>query len=104
MVEIPRGQKAKVGDKTVNKLGYEYVRTKTGWKGSHVLVMEKHLGRELLPGEYVTFKNGHKPPITFDMLELRKRGDKKSPRARIAVIEDRIRELEAELEYLQQER
>jgi hypothetical protein len=98
-----RGQRAQVGDRQVNKNGYEYVKTKDGWKGSHILVMEKHLGRPLLPGEYVAFLNGHRPPVTLDMIELRKRGDRKSKAARLAAIDARIEELQAERQALLEE-
>jgi hypothetical protein len=100
---MPRGQKAEIGDKTVNKLGYEYTKTKDGWVGTHILVMERHLGRKLDPGEFVAFLNGHKPPITLEMLILRKRGDKKSPQHRLAEIDARIEELQAERESILEE-
>ena len=100
---MARGKRSQVGDKTVNKNGYEYTKTETGWDGTHTLVMEEVLGRQLLPGEYVAFINGHTPPITIDMIELRKHGDKRSKAARIAVIETRIEELQAELLSLKEE-
>lgn len=100
---MPRGQRAQLGDRTVNRNGYEYIRTETGWKGSHIVLMEEHLGRSLEPGEYVAFKNGHESPVTMDMIELRKRGDKRSRRSRIAEIEARIEQLEAERAILLQE-
>jgi hypothetical protein len=99
---LARGQRAQVGDRQVNRNGYEYVKTEGGWKGSHIIVMEEHLGRALLPGEYVAFKNGHRPPITLDMIELRKRGDKKSKAARIAALDARIEELQAERTALEE--
>jgi hypothetical protein len=100
---MPRGKRAEIGDRTVNKNGYEFVRTEEGWKGAHIIVMEQHLGRPLEPNEYVAFKNGHTPPITLDMIELRKRGDRKSRASRIAEIEARIEELQGELEHLKRE-
>jgi hypothetical protein len=100
---MPRGYIAQVGDVTVNKNGYEYTRTEHGWVATHILIMEEHLGRRLEPGERVFFRDGHKPPITLDMIELRKHGDKASKAARIAAIEARMEELQAELETLQEE-
>lgn len=100
---MPRGRKAQIGDRTVNRNGYEFVLTDEGWKGSHVVLMEEHLGRKLASNEYVGFLNGHIPPVTLDMIELRKRGDRKSKRSRIAEIEARIEELTAELEHLRRE-
>jgi hypothetical protein len=100
---MPRGKQSQVGDTTINKNGYEYRKTENGWVGTHILVMEEKLGRKLLPGEYVAFLNGHNPPVTLDMIELRKHGDHRSKAARIAVIESRIEELQAELLSLQEE-
>jgi hypothetical protein len=66
--------------------------------------MEQHLGRTLYPDESVRFKNGHTPPITLDMLELvSRRSNRSKIAARLAVIEDRIRELQAEREILEGE-
>jgi hypothetical protein len=100
---MPRGIRAEIGDKNVNPNGYEYTKTATGWIGTHVLIMEKFLGRKLEPGEYVTFKNGHEPPITIGMLELRKRGDKRTPEHRLAEIDARIEELQLERESILEE-
>jgi hypothetical protein len=100
---MPRGHRSQLGDVTINKNGYEYIRTEEGWTGSHIIVMEKHLGRKLEPYEFVAFKNGHKPPITIDMVELRRRGDRKSKAARIAEIESKIEDLQAELEIIKDE-
>jgi len=103
---IPRGQRAKPGDQTTNQNGYGYTKTKDrGWVGDHILVMEEHLGRELRPGEYVAFVGAnHSPPVTLDMIELRRRGDfRTTAKARIAQIEARIEELEAEKRILEEE-
>jgi hypothetical protein len=100
---MPRGKRAQVGDVCINKNGYEYRKTEDGWVGTHTLVMEEKLGRKLLPGEFVAFLNGHTPPITLTMIELRKHGDRKSKAARIAAIEARMEELQAELLTLQEE-
>lgn len=100
---MPRGQRAEIGDTKVNRNGYEYTKTQDGWIGSHVLLMEKHLGRKLLPGEYVAFLNGHKPPVTLDMIELRKRGDKRTPQHRLAELDARIEELTLERDALLEE-
>ena len=100
---MPRGKKAEIGDRTVNKNGYEYIRTESGWEGAHVVLMQEHLGRKLETYEYVAFKNGHRPPVTLDMIELRRRGDRKSKASRIAEIQCRIEELQGELELLEKE-
>lgn len=107
-VQVTRGKAVPIGTKTVNKNGYEYTRVadERKWVGSHILVMEKHLKRRLEPGEYVAFKDpsNHAPPVTLDMIELRKRGDSKSAQARIAYIESRIEELYEHIKELTYEK
>ena len=96
---MARGQEKKVGDTFVNANGYEYTKTADrGWLGTHVLVMEKHIDRRLRSNERVCFKVGKKPVI--ENLELRIRGDRKSTRARLAQVEARILDLQAEREEL----
>ena len=103
---MPRGQASEVGDKTVNVNGYEQTKTADrGWVATHILVMEESLGRQLQPGEYVSFTGGTpRVPVELKNLELRKRGDhRKSNRARIAQVKTRIEELQAELAILEEE-
>jgi hypothetical protein len=103
---VPRGQRAAVGDTKVNDNGYQYTRTADrGWVGTHQLVMEGLMGRQLLPGEYVSFNSTDKLNFSEDNLQLRRKGDKKtSINHRLAQIEARIEELEAERDILIQER
>lgn len=103
---MPRGQRAAVGDTKVNDNGYQYTKTEDrGWVGTHQLMMEALVGRQLLPGEYVAFKSSNKLDFSSDNLELRRKGDKKtSINHRLAQIEARIEELEAERDLLIQER
>ena len=100
---MPRGKVSQPGTRTINKNGYSYIKTEDrGWVGEHILVMEQHLGRQLEAGEYVQFKSeNHSPPITLDMLELRRKGDFRSVKARIAQIDARIAELGAEKALLE---
>lgn len=100
---MPRGRPAKIGDRCTNRNGYECVKTPDGWKGIHIVLMEEYLERPLLPTEFVAYKDGHKPPVTLDMIELRTRGDGKSKAARIAAIDARISELEAERAFLDED-
>ncbi len=101
---MPRGKAAAAGTRTINKNGYSYIKTEgRGWVGEHILVMEEHLGRRLGAGEYVQFKTeDHSLPITLDKLELRRKGDSRSTKARIAQIEARIAELTAEKQHLEE--
>jgi cell shape-determining protein MreC len=102
---MPRGQRAQVGDETTNKNGYTYVRTADrGWVAKHQMVMEARIGRQLLPGEYVSILSEDKSDYSESNLELRRRGDKKSNiKHRLAEIETRIEELQAERELLLQQ-
>lgn len=100
---MPRGKPANPGDTKVNDNGYEYTKTADrGWVATHQLVMEESIGRPLEPGEYVSFKTGApRSPVALVNIELRRRGDKRSTnRQRIAQIDTRIEELQAERELL----
>ncbi len=99
---MPRGQPANIGDVKVNRNGYSYTKTPDGWIGTHILIMEKTIGRKLEPGEYVSFKNGQS--IDPSNLVLRKKGDHRSSvKGRIAQLEARIEQLQLELEHLRRE-
>lgn len=63
--------KATKGSGFVNKAGYRIVSDGNGGKiKEHRLVMEKHLGRKLLPDENVHHKNGDKSDNRIENLEL----------------------------------
>src|ERR1700742_4525365 len=98
---MPRGQLAEVGTRTQNRNGYWQTKTEDrGWVADHILVMEEHIERQLRPNEFVKFKSEDRDNLGLDNLELRTRGDAKSPAARLAAIESRIEELQAEAEEL----
>jgi hypothetical protein len=100
---MPRGQQAEIGTRTQNRNGYWQTKTEGGWTADHILVMEASIGRKLRPNEFVKFKTEDRGNINLDNLELRTRGDAKSPAARLAAIEVRIEELEAEAEELRRQ-
>lgn len=100
---MPRGSAAVVGDTFVNQNGYHHTKTEEGWKATHVLKMEEKLGRPLAPNEFVKFIDNDRTNLDIDNLELRTRGDRKSPQARLAQLESRIEELQAEADALRQE-
>lgn len=97
---MPRGQPSEIGSKTINQNGYEQTKTEDGWIGSHILIMEEHLKRKLTKFERVKFIDGDRKNLTLENLELFiiKTG---STRKKIAQLEARIAELQAELEYHQ---
>ena len=63
--------KAPKGTGFVNKYGYRIVSDGNGGKiAEHRLVMQKYLGRELLPEENVHHKNGNRSDNRLENLEL----------------------------------
>lgn len=65
-------QLSKLGH-THRKKGYVMERAIDGFRFQHVLVMQRHLGRELLKGEYVHHINGVKDDNRVENLELWRR-------------------------------
>jgi HNH endonuclease len=101
---MPKGTASPVGTETINQNGYRQRKTEDrGWVAVHVLLMEEKLGRRLAPNEFVKFVDGRRSNLDPSNLELRVRGDAKSPQARLAAVEARIEELQAEAEELRKE-
>lgn len=102
---MPRGKESQIGDTRVSPNGYHYTRTESGWRLTHHLVAERILGRPLEPDERVQFKDSKK---RLDVANMEKNIDiilkgKSSLRRRKAQLEARIAELQAELEYVNNE-
>lgn len=96
---MPKGTPGKDGDTNVAANGYHYTRVAGKWRLTHHLVMEKTLGRPLDKSEMVKFKDGDRTNLDPDNLETVIKKDK-TARGRLAVIEQKIMELEAEREKL----
>ena len=104
-----RGQTAEVGATRVADNGYHYTKVakESGgaeWRLTHHLTAEKKLGRPLEDNEIVQFvdKKFKRDPYNPDGIRvIRKKTS--SLRRRKAAIEDRIRELQAELATINRE-
>jgi hypothetical protein len=96
-----RGQAAEVNATRVAQNGYHYTKTEDGWRLTHHLTAEKVLGRPLRDDEIVKFveprfkRDPHNPA---GVKVIKKKTS--TLRKRKATIEDRIRELQAELNHI----
>jgi hypothetical protein len=96
-----RGKTAEVGDTRVSKNGYHYTKTGTGWRLTHHLVAEEKLGRPLNENEIVQFI-GSKTNLRPDNVRvIQKRTS--SLRKRKAILEERIEEMQAELDSINEQ-
>ncbi len=97
-----RGQTAEVGATRTAPNGYHYTKTaEHGWRLTHHITAEKMLERPLKEDEIVKFRDKkfrREPYNTEGIVVIKKKTT--SLRRRRAAIEDRIRELQAELEYI----
>lgn len=99
---MPRGKASNVGDTRVAPNGYHYTRTEEKWRLTHHLVAEKKLGRPLNADESVRFNDGNKKNLEPKNLRVVK---KKTVhlRARLAVVEAKIEQYEAERDAIEKE-
>lgn len=94
---MARGQAAVIGDERWSPNGYHYTKTKSGWQLTHRMLMEEKLGRPLLPTERVVFKNSNRRDVRIENLVLTEvKTDLKKMRQKLATIQDKIRELQAQ--------
>lgn len=105
-----RGRTAEIGATRVAKNGYHYTkvqnhpRASNGWILTHWLTAEKKIGRPLNDNEMVKFadpKYKRDPYNEAGVIVIKKKTT--SLRRRLAVIEARIEELEAEKTFIQKE-
>lgn len=94
---MARGSVAQDGATMTSKNGYHYTKQNGKWRLTHHIVAEEKLGRSLHADERVSFLNGNKRDLHPDNLLVTVKG-KASVRQRIARLESRISELQAELD------
>jgi hypothetical protein len=101
-----------VGDVVVAPNGYSYTyipgpEDKPQRVLTHWLVAEKKYGRKKAPGERVVFKDGRRDNLSPDNIEYAMAANGRVTRSalmrREASLQDRIRELQVELEDVQKE-
>lgn len=93
-----------VGTIRIAPNGYHYIKVQnpdatTCWRFKHHVAMEKYIGRPLREDERVSFVTGKKDNFNEKNLRLSIKGTKSNAK-RIAQIESKIEELQAELEEL----
>ena len=87
------------GTTRVSANGYHYTKQDNRWRLTHHIIAEANLGRPLAPGERVEFKDKDRTNLDPKNVLVRTKGEGSVAR-RIAVIDDRIRELQAERDLL----
>lgn len=99
---MTRGKPAPDGATYVSQNGYHYTKDNGKFKATHVLIMEKHLGRELEPIERVRFKNGDKTDLRVENLrvDIKGKASLETQRARLCA---RIEELQAQLDEVEKQ-
>jgi hypothetical protein len=83
----------------VSANGYSYTKSDGRWRLTHHIIAEANLGRPLAPGERVEFKDKDRTNLKPENVLVRTKGEGSVTR-RLAVIDDRIRELQAERDLL----
>lgn len=100
---MPRGQASKDGETNVSANGYHYTRKDGKWRLTHHLVAEEKYGHKINTEVHVVrFIDGDRTNLHPDNIEVILK-NKATARKRLAQIEARIKELEAERDELIQE-
>ena len=90
-----------MGDTRTSRNGYQYTRTETGWQLSHRLVVERELGIEIGANERVRFVDGDRSNLSPKNLVVYEVKEKTNDK-RIAELEAKVDDLEAEIELLRE--
>jgi hypothetical protein len=100
---MTRGQIAPDGSTRTAPNGYHYTKEHGEWRLTHHIIAEKEiLKRPLRKGERVSFGKGGKSVLKASNIIVTAAG-KSSARRRIAILEARQEEIEAELKDLRKE-
>ena len=106
---MPRGKVSLIGDTRVAKNGYHYTKVAVNqgpgnWKLTHWITAEKMLGRDLYDNEMVQFVDPKFKKDPYNPLGVRVIKKKTtSLRRRLAQVESRIAELQAEKTQIERE-
>ena len=97
---MPRGTASEEGATNVSANGYHYTKVDGKFRLTHHLLAEQALGRPLnTQTEMARFKDGDKTNLKLENIEVIPK-NKVSIRKRLAVVEARLEELQAEKEWL----
>lgn len=99
---MPRGKASAIGDTRIAANGYHYTKAEKGWRLTHHIIAEREiLGRPLRENERVEFIDG-RTLLDASNIRVTVQG-RGSLRRRKAQLEERIRELSAELALVEAE-
>jgi hypothetical protein len=96
---MPKGTASDDGAVKEAKNGYSYTKTSEGWRLTHHIIAEETLGRAIQPNERVIFIDKNRKNLVAKNIKVVPQG-RSSTRRRIAALEARIEELQAELNEL----
>lgn len=99
---MPRGKASDDGATRVAANGYHYTKVDGNWRLQHHLVAEAKLGRSLLENETVRFVDGDRENFEPDNIQVLVKKTT-SIRRRLAIIESKMADLQAEKEQLLKE-
>lgn len=100
---MPRGRQSEIGTVTVNANGYSQTKTEKGWIGTHVLILEKKLGRKLRPGERAIFKDNDRRNLDPDNIILTITSNRKTKASQLAALIARRDDLNAQIAEIERE-
>lgn len=101
---MPRGQAAVDGATFVNQNGYHHTRVDGKWRPTaHIIAEEKYDKLIDKETEMVRFVDGDRTNLNPDNICIQPRPNKRSKEARIAQLQSRIADLQAELKLVENE-